>query len=103
MTSEHRPVTHQTLRSIVGNGSIPARGINRSLVSLFRARQHRHDPIDPNAFSPAIPPKKTWRDINLLTPFRMFGEKDVLLTLTFNSVVYTLFYCVTTSTATSFK
>ncbi|ORY64748.1 major facilitator superfamily domain-containing protein [Leucosporidium creatinivorum] len=96
-------VLPETLRSIVGNGSIPAHGVNRSLLSLLRDRRHRNDPVDPNVIVPAMPPKKGWKDIRLLAPLKMFREKDVLSTLTFNSAVYTLFYTVTTSTSTSFK
>lgn len=75
-------VLPETLRSIVGNGSLPAHGVNRSLLSLLRERRHRHDPVDPNVVVPAMPPRKGWKDIRWLAPLKMFKEKDVLLTLT---------------------
>jgi hypothetical protein len=76
-------VLPETLRSIVGNGSLPARGVNRSLLSLLRERRHRHDTVvDPNVIVPAMPPRKGWKDIRWLAPLKMFREKDVLLTLT---------------------
>lgn len=79
--------THpQTLRSLVGNGSIPARGFNRSLLSLFLSRRGPKQPLDP-AVVAAFPPRKTWRDIEPLAPFKLFAEKDILLLLTFNSVI----------------
>lgn len=72
----------ETLRSIVGNGSIPARGINRSLVSIWHEHRHRHDQVDAELEVSAMPPRKGWRDIKYLAPLKMFREKDVLLTLT---------------------
>lgn len=89
----------ETLRSMVGNGSIPAKGINRSLFSLFRAR---HNPVQVSPIL-EIPPRKSWRNVKPWAPFQLFREKDVLLILTFSTVVYTLFYCVITSMASSLK
>ncbi|BGP25869.1 MFS transporter [Rhodotorula toruloides] len=96
----------ETLRSLVGNGSIPARGINRSLVSVWQQRQRRRRQEGFEVDEASLrdkPPRKGWRDVRPFAPFKMFLEKDVFLTLTFNSVCYTLFYCVTTSTGTTFK
>ncbi|KAI5477719.1 MFS transporter [Pseudohyphozyma bogoriensis] len=95
-------VLPETLRSLVGNGSIPPPPLNRTVLSIIRARRHRNDPVDPSTI-PAMPPKKGWKDLQPLAPFRMFKEKDVLLVLTFNAIVYTLFYTVITSTASAFK
>lgn len=72
----------ETLRSIVGNGSITPPPINRSFVSLFKTR-HEVDPPQPED----LPPKKTWRDIDLLGPFKVFREIDCFCLLTFNSIV----------------
>ncbi|GAA5932417.1 hypothetical protein JCM10213_005313 [Rhodosporidiobolus nylandii] len=96
----------ETLRSLVGNGSIPPPRLNQSLVSLWQERQRkkRHGSSAPDAASIAAkPPRKGWRDVNLLAPLKLFGEKDIWLTLTFNSACYCLFYTVTTSTGTTFK
>ncbi|BGP33415.1 hypothetical protein JCM10296v2_005216 [Rhodotorula toruloides] len=98
----------ETLRSLVGNGSIPARGMNRSLVSVWQQRQRRRRAggdgreVDEASLA-AKPKKKGWRDVRPFAPLKMFREKDVFLTLTFNSMCYTLFYCVTASTGTTFK
>lgn len=121
-------VLPETLRSLVGNGSIPARGINRSLVSIWQDHRRRKalgDLAEPDAASLAArPPKKGWKDVQPFAPLKMFREKDVFLVLTFNAVCYTcvsrfgvcarqptspsltarsLFYCVTTSTGTVFQ
>ncbi|GAA5986152.1 hypothetical protein JCM11641_004728 [Rhodosporidiobolus odoratus] len=96
----------ETLRSIVGNGSLPAPTLNRSLLSLWQEHRRRklHGDSKPDAASIAAkPPRKGWKDVKPFAPIKMFREKDVLLTLTFNSVCYTLFYCVTTSTGSTFK
>ncbi|GAA6044652.1 hypothetical protein JCM8097_003129 [Rhodosporidiobolus ruineniae] len=96
----------ETLRSLVGNGSIPARGLSRSLVSVWQ--EHRRRKLNGTAEVDALslaakPPKKGWRDVKPFAPLKMFREKDVLLTLTFNSACYTLFYTVITSTGSIFK
>ncbi|GAA5873210.1 hypothetical protein JCM8547_006816 [Rhodosporidiobolus lusitaniae] len=96
----------ETLRSLVGNGSVPARGLNRSLVSIWQEhrRKKQNGSLEVDAASLAAkPPKKGWKDVRPFAPLKMFREKDVLLTLTFNSACYTLFYCVITSTGTVFK
>ncbi|KWU43702.1 MFS general substrate transporter, partial [Rhodotorula sp. JG-1b] len=99
----------ETLRSMVGDGSIPARGINRSLVSVWQQRQRRRR-MGKEALAEADaasliakPPKKGWKDVKPFAPLKMFREKDVFFVLTFNSACYTLFYTVTTSTGTTFK
>ncbi|KAG0657448.1 hypothetical protein C6P46_006524 [Rhodotorula mucilaginosa] len=99
----------ETLRSMVGDGSIPARGINRSLVSIWQQRQRRRR-MGKEALAEADaasliakPPKKGCKDVKPFAPLKMFREKDVFFVLTFNSACYTLFYTVTTSTGTTFK
>ncbi|ORY88407.1 major facilitator superfamily domain-containing protein [Leucosporidium creatinivorum] len=92
----------ETLRALVGNGSIPAEGINRSLFSIIMNRRRRHQ-RDVPVSTIALPPRKRWSDIDWLASLKMFREKDVLLVLTYNSLFYALFYCVITSTSTSFK
>ena len=86
----------ETLRSMVGDGSIPARGINRSLVSIWQQRQRRRR-MGKEALAEADaasliakPPKKGWKDVKPFAPLKMFREKDVFFVLTFNSACYTL-------------
>ncbi|GAA6025940.1 hypothetical protein JCM11491_005120 [Sporobolomyces phaffii] len=95
----------ETLRSIVGNGSIPARGMNLSLLSIWHERRRaRSSPTDATSVvSIEKPPKKTWKDVRPLDSLKMFREKDVLTLLTFNSATYSLFYATTASTGTVFK
>jgi MFS family permease len=93
----------ETLRAKVGDGSIPAKGLDRTLYSFFSERRHAKKLIPDSSKGVESLPVKTWRDAKPWTPFKLFGEKDVLLLLTFNSVGYTLFYCVITSTSTSLQ
>ncbi|GAA5998425.1 MFS transporter [Rhodotorula paludigena] len=98
----------ETLRSLVGNGSIPARGINRSGVSIWHEHQQRkrQGPRDEEAEAASLaakPPQKGWKDVRPFAPLKMFREKDVVCVLVFNAVTYTLFYTVTTSTGSVFK
>lgn len=90
----------ETLRSLVGNGSVPARGINRSLLSIWVVRQERKkatataDAAD-NAAKEGkrdkgkkeeLPKRKGFREIDWLAPLKAFREPDVLLVLTYNSI-----------------
>ncbi|GAA6060564.1 hypothetical protein JCM10212_006799 [Sporobolomyces blumeae] len=95
----------ETLRSIVGNGSIPARGINLSLLSIWQERRRARDPDEDavSIASVARPPHKGWKDVKPWAPLKMFREKDVLAILTFNSATYSLFYATTASTGSVFK
>ncbi|GAA5828181.1 hypothetical protein JCM5353_007823, partial [Sporobolomyces roseus] len=96
----------ETLRSIVGNGSIPARGINLSLLSIWQERRRSRSSSNDDEMSIVSadkPPKKTWKDVKPFAPLKMFREKDVLAILTFNSATYSLFYATTASTGTVFK
>jgi len=85
-------VLPETLRGLVGNGSIPARGINRSLVSIWqehRRRKELGEAAEPDAASLAArPPKKGWKDVKPFAPLKMFLEKDVFFVLTFNAICY---------------
>ncbi|GJN90279.1 hypothetical protein Rhopal_003285-T1 [Rhodotorula paludigena] len=98
----------ETLRSLVGNGSIPARGINRSGVSIWHEHQQRKRPRprDEEAEAASLaakPPQKGWKNVRPFAPLKMFREKDVVCVLVFNAITYTLFYTVTTSTGSVFK
>lgn len=69
-----QPRRAQTLRSLVGNGAIPARGVNRSLISVImnRRRRQRGDAFVPVT---SLPPRKSWSDIDWLASLKMFREK----------------------------
>ncbi|GAA6014137.1 hypothetical protein JCM10207_006109 [Rhodosporidiobolus poonsookiae] len=88
----------ETLRSLVGDGSIPPRGIlSKSLTSWYFAK---HRPAgQPIA---VLAPRKR-QSINPFISLLLFREKDVALLLTWNAVMYSLFYAVITSTSSSLQ
>ncbi|GAA5828306.1 hypothetical protein JCM11251_006187 [Rhodosporidiobolus azoricus] len=93
----------ETLRVIVGNGSHPPTAlINRSLFSLFRSRRSADVAASLSLAGPTrAPPKR--RSFNPFASLVMFREKDVALILSWNSVLYSLFYAIITSTSSSLK
>ncbi|KZS92543.1 MFS general substrate transporter [Sistotremastrum niveocremeum HHB9708] len=73
----------ETLRSLVGDGSIPPPRISRPIIPFGK------HPISPHV---KLPPRKS-----LENPLKLFLNPDVLLILIFNSVLYAVFYGVTTT------
>ncbi|KAK9239869.1 major facilitator superfamily domain-containing protein [Lipomyces kononenkoae] len=79
----------ETGRNIVGNGSIPARGINMSLLEMLsRRRNHEEDPA-------STATKKQHKSANPLHLLTIIAQKDVAIVLLANGLIYTGFYCVT--------
>ncbi|GAA5917312.1 hypothetical protein JCM6882_008968 [Rhodosporidiobolus microsporus] len=92
----------ETLRSVVGNGSIqPTSFINRSVLSIFLSRRKSSSSDLAAAEASLAPPKR--RSFNPFASLVMFREKDVALILAWNSVLYSLFYAIITSTSSSLK
>ena len=82
----------ETLRSIVGNGSIRTSGWNTPLWDHFMRLLHK----DPNKESASAlqpthsTPEHHLRDAHPLKPLLMLKEKDVALMLFYNGLIYTL-------------
>jgi MFS family permease len=74
----------ETCRNIVGNGSIPATGISRSLVGTLVQRKLRRDP----SFVPSIPPKRKFTFPNPWPAVKIVGDKESALLLTYNSLAF---------------
>ncbi|KAI0474909.1 major facilitator superfamily domain-containing protein [Xylariaceae sp. FL0804] len=83
----------ETLRHIVGNGSVAASGIHRPLIPLV-GRKQKH--------SASLPPRSSRKQS--MNPFVLFTYPDVVCTLVFTGVIYSANYSImaTTSTALSF-
>ncbi|KZS92540.1 MFS general substrate transporter [Sistotremastrum niveocremeum HHB9708] len=80
----------ETLRSLVGDGSIrPPHIFSRPIIPFRKAGIPRCSKIAPHT--------------SMSNPLRLFLYPDVLLILTFNSVVYAVFYGVTTTVSVLFK
>lgn len=70
----------ETLRAIVGDGSVPTKGVHRPLVSYCRRRRAPVANVE-------RPPKLTWRDIDLLAPIKSFWEVDRLLLFFYVAII----------------
>lgn len=89
----------ETLRSIAGNGTLPLVGINQPLVwkcKIFGKPAHVDESLEP-ASRPMTPKGR------FLEPLWLFREKDILLSLTFGSVIFMVWMMVTVSTANLFN
>jgi MFS family permease len=85
----------ETGRKIVGNGSIPATGINRSVVEILRGPRNRREL--PEGYSkPPIRIPNPWLTVKLVF------QKDMLIVLFTNGIFYTAFYTVMASMPTQF-
>lgn len=91
----------ETCRAVVGNGGIPARGVDRSLFSYLverrRRRQQQRGDVDhanggiggeENAVS-GPPYKKKWQFPNPLYTLRILGEKESCIILLYNGLFFT--------------
>ena len=74
----------ETLRSMVGNGSIPAPRWNRPLIPLIGRKRVLSTSTRP-------PPRP------IPNPFAVFKHPDVLLVLAINTDIYAMFYTITTT------
>jgi len=84
----------ETLRAIVGDGSIPAPRYNRPLLPVLgRKFRGKYDPARRPAVSKKAGP---------LEFVKLFRHPDLLIILGTNAVQFTIFYCVQTTTAPLF-
>lgn len=86
----------ETARCLVGNGSIPARGINRTFVSFI---SEWHTPRT-EAQSHGIRPKLSLP--NPLASLKLLFLKDVAIVLVCNGVYYMIYCCVQASLSSLF-
>lgn len=86
----------ETDRGIVGNGSFPARGINRSFRSFFCRG------IETPLASTEIPVSRPIRFPNPLKSLYVLSEKDTLLIVLVNGVFYMTYGCIQASLSSLF-
>ena len=95
----------ETCRNVVGNGSIPARGVNQSVISCIQQRklakqsaltEEDHD-VD------AEKPAKRKISLNPLATLRILGEKESCIILLYNGFFFTGMMVTTTSIPDLFK
>ncbi|KAJ7028578.1 MFS general substrate transporter [Mycena alexandri] len=82
----------ETLRAVVGNGSVPVTAIYRPLIPVIG----RHSKQSPATSTISVAPKK------FQNPLLLFLHVDIALLLVITGVVYSVFYGVTASISTVF-
>ncbi|KAI0965748.1 chloramphenicol resistance protein [Xylaria arbuscula] len=85
----------ETARKVVGNGSIPPQGWNRSLIDYLRFRKQ-------NMNRSIAPPKQKIPLPNPLNTLKVLRHKDMVMILFFNAALFTCFSTVTATLATQF-
>jgi multidrug resistance protein len=89
----------ETARSVVGDGSVPALGINKAPLFFFFFSSHR-PPIAQESAISARNSKPQGRSFRLPNPFRSLRivfYKDAGLVLWMSAIYYTAYYCVQAS------
>ncbi|KAI9740169.1 MAG: hypothetical protein M1834_004747 [Cirrosporium novae-zelandiae] len=92
----------ETLRSHVGNGSLPAKGLAKSpLAYIQRRRHHSKTSIAP----PSLPlySKKPKPKLDFLAPLRVLTGKSVISAILFLSIYYAVWQMTVTALSTLFK
>ncbi|KAH8881085.1 major facilitator superfamily transporter [Thozetella sp. PMI_491] len=94
----------ETARSIVGNGSVAATGIHKTLVAhmeggCYTSKRERR-PESPKQAQPRPSRKSSWP--NPLSCISMLRQKDFAIILVCNGIYYTTYCCVQASISTLF-
>ena len=82
----------ETLRSLVGNGSIPAKGASKEFIPIVGRKVTKQD-VDAGA----VAPKK--QSVN---PWTLFLLPDFVILLTFTGIIYAVNYSITATISSSF-
>lgn len=82
----------ETLRTLVGNGSIPAKGISKELIPIVG-----RSPSKGLDTSPCLPAKK-----ESVNPWTLFAYPDFVVLLTFTGIIYAVNYSITATISSSF-
>ncbi|EMD62851.1 hypothetical protein COCSADRAFT_37744 [Bipolaris sorokiniana ND90Pr] len=77
----------ETCRKVVGNGSIPPRGVNRSVISCIQQRKLRKQ--FPQETTAPLPPRTKTAWPNPLATMRILGEKESGIILLYNGLFFT--------------
>ncbi|KAI0508671.1 chloramphenicol resistance protein [Xylaria bambusicola] len=85
----------ETARKVVGNGSIPPRGWNMSLIDYLRFRKQPVDQTSTRARQRIPIP-------NPLNTLKVLRHKDMIMILIFNAALFTCFSTVTATLASQF-
>jgi multidrug resistance protein len=78
----------ETCRSVVGNGSIPARGVNQSVISWWQQRG-RQSPSGIDTEEETKPEKRKVAFPNPFATFKIVAEKESGIILLYNGLFFT--------------
>jgi multidrug resistance protein len=80
----------ETCRAVVGNGSIAAKGVDRSLFTYLQRRRLQNEPtvVGDDDFNRSTE-KRPFRVPNPLTTLRILGEKESCIVLLYNGLFFT--------------
>jgi MFS family permease len=96
-------VLPETLRSIVGNGSKPAKGLSLSLLSYIQLKRHpesRPHRLERTTSSGSVTKRLS---VDVLGPLKIICSIEVTLVIIFMSIYYTVWQMVIASLSTLFK
>ena len=93
-------VLPETLRSMVGNGSLPVMGLSNSLLSYLQRRRHRNDIIPSSEASPQINKRSP---VNILGALQIIFGFEVTFIIIFLSISYTTWQMEITAMSTLFS
>ena len=94
----------ETCRNVVGNGSIPAKGLSQSILGYLQQRRHARDAesiADSQSF--VLQKKTKLRFPNPLTTLKILGEKESCIVLFYNGFFFTGMMIVTASVPDLFQ
>lgn len=89
----------ETCRNVVGNGSIPPKGINMSLLGYLQQRRHARDTrsVHDDHSSIQLRKKRKWNCPNPLDALKLLGEKESCILLLYNGFFFTALMTLTAS------
>jgi MFS family permease len=96
----------ETCRNVVGNGSVPARGWNQSILGYLQQRKHAREARtddDKSSISQPIQRKKKSSFPNPLRTLKIVAEKESGLILLYNGLFFTGMMTTTAAIPTLYK
>ncbi|UPX11210.1 uncharacterized protein EKO05_0001830 [Ascochyta rabiei] len=96
----------ETCRNVVGNGSIPARGINQSVISCIQQRKLAKQSApaeDDHEINSDVKPARRKISLNPLATLRILGEKESCIILLYNGFFFTGMMVTTSAIPDLFK
>ena len=91
----------ETLRALVGNGSVPGKGIIRKYpLAIFQQRHAKRSPLTLAQSTSGLPPKKP---INILGSFQILIDRRIVPIITFLAIYYSAWQMSITVLSALFK